>query len=211
MPTKAEPEEKYSIPPQKFECLPRWARVAFAARCARRVQPLFATWPNATEEHKQSVEKAIVCAEQAAREATMKSPSTAKKVAEGASKIRKAAKNDHADTAAFVAAAASAAASEAAYGVAAAASDAASDGTYVPAVIIAAENAAEAGVAVEVNTDVDATANARDGIVEAMLCDLKSLSEAVAEKWPDEQPVAPQFFGSLWPAGEPEGWPTCGD
>jgi len=32
--------------------LPRWARVAFAARCAARVQPLFLEyWPDAPREH----------------------------------------------------------------------------------------------------------------------------------------------------------------
>ena len=49
-------------PPRKNDIaiLPRWARVAFAARCARRVQPLFMTgWPDAPKEHVESVERAI--------------------------------------------------------------------------------------------------------------------------------------------------------
>ncbi len=34
--------EKVNIPTEKeIGQLPRWAQVAFAARCARRVQPLF--------------------------------------------------------------------------------------------------------------------------------------------------------------------------
>lgn len=48
--------------------LPRWARVAFAARCARRVQPLFVKhWPKAPKEHIEAVERAITLAESSAR------------------------------------------------------------------------------------------------------------------------------------------------
>jgi hypothetical protein len=49
--------------------LPHWSRVAFAARCARRVQPLFQrAWPDATAGRKAAVEKAIQLAEQSASE-----------------------------------------------------------------------------------------------------------------------------------------------
>lgn len=30
---------------------------------------------------------------------------------------------------------------------------------------------------------------------------------AAAEGWTDDTPVPPEFFGPLWPEGEPEGWP----
>ena len=44
--------------------LPHWARVAFAARCVRRVEPLFvATWTQAPAKHVEAVEKAIVLSE----------------------------------------------------------------------------------------------------------------------------------------------------
>ena len=44
--------------------LRHWSRVAFAARCARRVQPLFAeAWPDAAENRKEAVEQAITLAE----------------------------------------------------------------------------------------------------------------------------------------------------
>jgi hypothetical protein len=47
--------------------LGHWSRVAFAARCARRVQPLFEeAWPDATEKRKEAVERAIALAELAA-------------------------------------------------------------------------------------------------------------------------------------------------
>ncbi|MFN0146596.1 MAG: hypothetical protein ACKVT1_08805, partial [Dehalococcoidia bacterium] len=57
-------------PPSREELvkLPRWARVAFAARCARRVQPLFLKhWPSAPKEHVEALDKAITLAETAAR------------------------------------------------------------------------------------------------------------------------------------------------
>ena len=45
--------------------LPRWAIVAFAARCARRAQPAFTLdWPDAPPTHIQAIETAISVAEQ---------------------------------------------------------------------------------------------------------------------------------------------------
>jgi hypothetical protein len=50
--------------------LPRWARVAFAVQCARRVQPfLRAALPTATTRQIQAVERALTLAEAVAREA----------------------------------------------------------------------------------------------------------------------------------------------
>jgi len=49
------------------ERLPHWTRVAFAARCARRVQPLFAeAWPEAPQTRVAAVERAIALAERSA-------------------------------------------------------------------------------------------------------------------------------------------------
>jgi hypothetical protein len=49
--------------------LSHWSRVAFAARCARRVQPLFAeAWPDATAARKEAVERAIALAERSVAE-----------------------------------------------------------------------------------------------------------------------------------------------
>ena len=49
---------------EDFEKLPRWAVVAFAARCARRVQPLFkAGWPDAPGDSIRAVEHAVDTAE----------------------------------------------------------------------------------------------------------------------------------------------------
>ena len=41
--------------------LPRWARIALAARTVRRIQPLFlACWPKAPKKCQQNVERALV-------------------------------------------------------------------------------------------------------------------------------------------------------
>ncbi len=34
---------------------------------------------------------------------------------------------------------------------------------------------------------------------------------SAAERWTNETPVPPEFFGPLWPWGEPEGWPDVTD
>src|SRR6266404_4374658 len=49
--------------------LPRWANVAFAARCARRVQPLFESfWSHELEEYQGLVDTAISFSAKAASE-----------------------------------------------------------------------------------------------------------------------------------------------
>jgi hypothetical protein len=57
----------------ELKTLPRWAIVAFAARCARRVEPLFnINWSNAAQEHKEPVFQAIKLAEESAAIGTVK-------------------------------------------------------------------------------------------------------------------------------------------
>ena len=49
---------------EEISQLPRWAIVAFAARCARRAQSVFIfAWPDAPEEHKEAVVNAIQAAD----------------------------------------------------------------------------------------------------------------------------------------------------
>lgn len=58
---KPDPQDKPTVSPKEIEQLPRWARVAFAARCARRVQPRFdAYWPEAPQKYIDAVDQAIV-------------------------------------------------------------------------------------------------------------------------------------------------------
>src|SRR5580704_17678608 len=53
--------------PRAIDAIPHWARVAFAARCARQVLPLFRqAWLDAEDRHSTALEKAIGLAEQSA-------------------------------------------------------------------------------------------------------------------------------------------------
>jgi hypothetical protein len=52
---------------EEIKTLPRWAIIAFAARCARRVEPLFPeAWPNAPSDHIDAVRAAVEFAERVA-------------------------------------------------------------------------------------------------------------------------------------------------
>lgn len=54
---------------EEIETLPRWARVAFAARFSRRVAPLFVHfWPGAPQVHVKAIERAVMSMEFSARE-----------------------------------------------------------------------------------------------------------------------------------------------
>src|SRR5947209_7436342 len=58
------------ITDKDLQQLPRWARVAFAARCGRRVQRLIRRfWQNGTPEVLQAFDTAIALAEQSAAQA----------------------------------------------------------------------------------------------------------------------------------------------
>jgi hypothetical protein len=73
-PEKTSPKPFEAVPPSKkavlpLADLPRWARVAFAARCARQVFPLFARyWPGVSSKRADGVRRAIVLAERSAAE-----------------------------------------------------------------------------------------------------------------------------------------------
>jgi hypothetical protein len=63
---REEPAEERSPAPDLGQ-LPHWARVAFAARCARRALPLFAKhWPDALPDRRRAVVRAIELAERSA-------------------------------------------------------------------------------------------------------------------------------------------------
>jgi hypothetical protein len=60
--------DEVTLPTQEeIAALPRWAKVAFAARCTRRVLPVFKhNWPAAPKKHLDAVKKAVEVAERAA-------------------------------------------------------------------------------------------------------------------------------------------------
>jgi hypothetical protein len=68
---------------QAFRRLSPWVRMAYAARCARRVQPLFEAWPGATPEKREAVERAISLVERAAEQGNASTGGIALRLAAG--------------------------------------------------------------------------------------------------------------------------------
>jgi len=183
--TGEEGEETKNIPTEEeIAQLPRWARVAFAARCARRVQPIFsAAWPDADEWHVQRIEQAISIAEDAAFQARSAT------IAPGIDNVKEAV------VAALTSASAAVAAADAAYGAWLAATTAQ---TAADTVAYVAADAARAAKGASFEREV----------VSGIRRDFARLKEmAEREAWTDETPVLSEFFGPLWLEGEPERWP----
>lgn len=167
--------------------LPHWARVAFAARCAERVLPLFRYfWAEATEDHLRAVDAAVVFAKRAASQANVYAATAAARVAVDVAEAKFAAAEGRSITSAAAAASVAAAAYADAVGAAAHAADAAHDAAY------AAYTAAGAG-----------------SYTVIAMCRDYELLRALAERegWTDESAVDPDLLGPLWAEGEPEGWP----
>ena|GEM_PF-1202428 len=175
--------------------LPRWARVAFAARCARRVLPLFrSSWRNAPTEHVLAVARAVEVAEQSA--ATTRAASfgafddadaAIRAFDDANAAIRTAIRAAHAVNAAYAASIAQAVAH-------AAATVATYDVTQVAAHAFATAHIAT---------------NRAPSSRPAVRADFDRLKQAVLrERWTDEIPVPPDFFGVLWPEGPPPDWPV---
>lgn len=165
--------------------LPRWAKVAFAARCGRRVLPLFQQfWPDAPEQDTRAVETAVLTAE--AGEARSRAAHDASiEAVRAASAARKA------PVVRVIAPPARAAeVAEAAVSASFACFNASGGHPFDRSVAKAAVRAAAAGVYA---TDTDVTAA-------AIRADFDLLAAtARAEKWTDDTPVASGVFGSLWP------------
>ena len=217
-------QRKTTLPTEEeIANLPRWASVALGARCARRVLALYheAHSIPVEEEAVDPIDEAIAYAENAAGmvgegansdivreassminciEADVRTRAAYDFEADAAKAARAAA--DAAGRAVQVhdagstRAAANAAYSAAAYTTAAAygaAGEAATGPAGAEADPAAAEAAAEA---------------AEEIIVKAIRLDFERLrNTAKQEKWNNQTPVPPEFFGPLWPDGEPEGWP----
>lgn len=198
-------KKKELEPPSEKEIrrLPRWAQVAFAARCARRVQPLFqAGWPKAPAEHVEAVKRAIRIAETGAAGTTRAGAVAVAASASAATRAVSAASGQarlSAASAAYAADAAAVASTTAAFSA---------DASVVAASARASAAASAAFSAGEAARAVHG-AVAETGVIRAMRADLDKL-QAVAkqEGWTDETPVPPEFFGPLWPEGEPPGWPV---
>lgn len=186
---------------EELRIVPRWARMAFAARCARRVQPIFMhDWPDAPEEHVKAVDTAITLSE---RRPAAGSNFVDSVVVAGADKAASAARAW--DTyAANAADAAAAARRTPRAGCAADAAHAAADNSTIDALNSAID-------AVTSTFRPYANDKPRAAAIAAMRRDFDLLKAAAeAEHWTDDTPVPPEFFGPLWPHGEPEGWPEAG-
>ncbi|MEW6741878.1 MAG: hypothetical protein AB1486_03880 [Planctomycetota bacterium] len=159
--------------------LPRWAVVAFAARCARRVEPLFRRcWPDAPRDLLSHVAQAVAYAERCAAKAESE-PELAKVFALWA--------DEASERAAF---GPKAVAESGAYSAAHAAANAVGSVAYPEEAAVGAYYAA-----------VDATGALRAVLGEgddAIRADLESLERAAREGgWTDETPVPPAFFSPL--------------
>jgi hypothetical protein len=192
---------------QELRALPRWALVAFAARCARRVQPLFKDgWPDAPVEDVQALERVIVLAEQSAASASVVPAGEAFAAAEGASAAYAAVDTFAANTKNAInpANAARFAAAAVAYTTArGTATPRATEYDAADAAVVASRAASAYGAY------IDPVAHGPvNAATLAMRYDLELLTEtAKNEKWDDRTPVPPEFFGPVWPFRVPEKWP----
>jgi len=172
---------------EEIEQLPRWARVAFAARCARRVQPLYViAWPDAHKNHIRDIDAAITLAEEAAENAVKNA------------KISLAAAGNAADSAGYVGDDI-----DAYHAVGYTAVRAA---TYAAATAaFAADSANPVEDAISISNVVAAAREAVFIEITHVRRDLDLLlAKALEEKWDAKTPVPPTVFGPMWPGGEPE-------
>jgi hypothetical protein len=181
--------------------LPRWACVAFATRCARRVQPLFTLrWPEALKEHAEAVEKAISLAEAAARTGHADNPMVSNAgslAAMAGSAANHAASSNIATVIASTVAGLAAGTAANVASIAARAREPDGDPDYESCLI---QVLAAVNLGFSVATAHAAYATARSDY-ELLLALAKE------ERWSRESPVEPDLLGPLWPYGEPEWWP----
>jgi hypothetical protein len=171
---------------EEVVALPRWARVAFAARCARRTLPLYAYFrPSAKRPHVRSVIQAVELAEQSAGRKTALTLAGDDYIRTGSMSYWD---EDPADKGAH----------DTSQSAAYAAADAADNDR--PARAFFALNYA-AGAARSITSLIP--------FIRRDFDHLASLAEW--QQWTDDTPVPPEVFGPLWPEGPPKGWPPITD
>ncbi len=177
--------------------LPRYAQVAFAARCARRVLPLYSSvLGGAPSKWIAEVVHAVETAERIAAAGSQYVPDEEAALAAYES-AKSAAQARGGDPAGFAAAAAAAAACCAIRNGCAGA-DTVLAVTFAD---MAASNFAH----------VARIAHATESVRTAMQRDLRLLSISTRQKnWGMRTPVPVEFFGALWPEGKPTKWPDLG-
>jgi hypothetical protein len=190
-------DKSYTLSKEQIQSLPRWAQVAFVARCARRVQPIFsAAWPNAPQEHIIAIEKAISGAEAAAARAS-------------------SAAFDLIESGLGAGAAALAAGlSSPAYEVGMAAEYAlgAAAGPLIESSINVASRVAEAFASATRAAIRTGSGSLWLATGVAIYRDFERLkASAMVKGWTDETCVPPEFFGPLWHRGEEPDWNHLAD
>jgi hypothetical protein len=195
---------QYTDPPnvtlpseEEIEELPRWARVAFAARCARRVLAFWTGWPDASKKALLNTITATEFAERAAKTgyALPESVETAKNASV---------------TAAVAASGSGSPSAEAAARAVARAVEAAADDTAPYTVVpFTARVTAEAAEAAAEAVNLAHSYTAIQHIIRRDFEHLANLADW--QNWTDDTPVPPEVFGPLWPEGPPKGWPPIND
>lgn len=172
--------------PEEIAELPRWAMVAFAARCAERVLPLVSP-----------LGSAMLGPVQRAVETTRHAASAGRLLPH----------EDHTIADSDYLSAADGPAAEAARDALESAQFASRAGSRRTALCT---HAAAHGAANAVSNFAapEMARQAFEAAKVAIRCDFNLLLQtAQREHWTDDTPVAPKFFGPMWPDGEPEGWP----
>ncbi len=178
---------------EELAMLPRWARVAFAARCARRMLPLLQHFMPNSKELLRIGESTVLAAE-----AGVDSPGMAHLTDVLADAAKRLARDCFAlDSQGFAAANAL----DSARFAALAASD--------PMLGYDSDAMACATQAIH-RAEMGETSYAwESSLHHAMKHDFDLLTEAARQNgWTDETPIPPPaFFGPIWPEGPPKGWP----
>jgi hypothetical protein len=187
---KDAPDPVVALPTEEeIAKLPRWARVAFAARCARRVLSLYAlNWSSVPQKYVQAVAQAIEIAERSAAMAS--ADETAASAAQAAELSAEVAANEISTGNANAAVSASNAAAAALGGL--------NSTTLAVSAIQAAAAAAEF--------------SERNGFVPRIQAEFRSdfdraVQLAEQQHWDDDTGVPPEVFGPLW-RERPPTWPA---
>lgn len=199
---------------EEIEKLPRWARVAFAARCARRVEPFYLRVPMLGKKYGPAVTRAIDVAFGFSSGRLCASPSGSENVGSAQRIIEDAGRA--ADLASWIAYDGSDPAArmrgQDAYGSASraassaeAAAYAAAQVTYADQALFWAWNATECCISYR----TPAPGPLEVAYARAERQDYTALLQAAhRQAWTHHSHVPETFFGPLWPNGLPEGWPT---
>ena len=184
-----EPESMEGV---DLERLPHWARVAYVARCVRRVLPLFhRLWPNALPSRRENVQRPVELAERSAAQgravADLKNAEIEARVVAGVAMISHYRIPDEQESDAPPSETALVAAN-----IAAAASRVAETALANPE-----ESARRASDAFAFASDIARQARELDALI-GFEEDFQRLYQAAARgRWTDQTPVPPAVFGPL--------------